>query len=164
MPRSYTFVSSPIHLPSLSEIINAGRAVIDVSGIDQAGPSFEGRIFVNNPDAGSETPMTEEEGYAGSFHVYGYGMPTSSGTPARATGSTATRRTAELPMRRTVEATPAIFRATSAAPSATITIVPVLPGAPSSRDAAVEKALTDLLTVDDVAVRVESKGKGGDPR
>jgi hypothetical protein len=43
------------------------------SGIEQAGPSFEGRVFLNRPDADESTPLTPTEGYAGSFHVYGYG-------------------------------------------------------------------------------------------
>ena len=44
-------------------------------GVEQAGPSFEGRVFLNNPDADETTPLSAEAGYAGSFHVYGYGIP-----------------------------------------------------------------------------------------
>jgi hypothetical protein len=40
-----------------------------------AGQSFEARVFLNNPDADERTPKTSEVGYAGSFHVYGYGEP-----------------------------------------------------------------------------------------
>ncbi len=42
-------------------------------GVEQAGPSFEARVFLNNPDADESTAPTPEGGYAGSFHVYGYG-------------------------------------------------------------------------------------------
>jgi hypothetical protein len=42
-------------------------------GVEQAGPSFEVRIFLNNPAANETTEQTPETGYAGSFHVYGYG-------------------------------------------------------------------------------------------
>ena len=44
-------------------------------GVEQAGPSFEGRVFLNNPEADESTPQAVEAGYAGSFHVYGYGEP-----------------------------------------------------------------------------------------
>ena len=30
-------------------------------------------MFLNNPDADESTPRTADAGYAGSFHVYGYG-------------------------------------------------------------------------------------------
>jgi hypothetical protein len=43
------------------------------TGVEQAGPSFEGRVFLNNPSADESTAQTPETGYAGSFHVYGYG-------------------------------------------------------------------------------------------
>jgi hypothetical protein len=53
----------------------AGRAELVFGGIEQAGPSFEGRVFLNNPEADERTALTPEAGYAGSFHVYGYGEP-----------------------------------------------------------------------------------------
>jgi hypothetical protein len=53
----------------------ARRAEVIFAGVDQAGPSFEARVFLNNPDADESTPQTPEAGYAGSFHVYGYGEP-----------------------------------------------------------------------------------------
>ena len=53
----------------------APRAELVFGGVEQAGPSFEGRVFLNNPDADESTAQTPETGYAGSFHVYGYGEP-----------------------------------------------------------------------------------------
>jgi hypothetical protein len=53
----------------------ARRAELVFGGVEQAGPSFEGRVFLNNPGADESTPRTPEAGYAGSFHVYGYGEP-----------------------------------------------------------------------------------------
>ncbi len=50
-----------------------GRAEFIFGGIEQAGPSFEGRVFLNNPEADERTSLTPDSGYAGSFHVYGYG-------------------------------------------------------------------------------------------
>lgn len=49
------------------------RAELVFEGVEQAGPSFEARVFLNNPEADESTPRTPEAGYAGSFHVYGYG-------------------------------------------------------------------------------------------
>ncbi len=42
--------------------------------VDHAGPSFEGRVFLNNPNATAETATTLENGYAGSFHIFGHGI------------------------------------------------------------------------------------------
>ncbi len=50
------------------------RADIVLEGVEQAGRSYEGRVFVNNPSADAATPRTPDSGYAGAFHVYGYGM------------------------------------------------------------------------------------------
>ena len=52
---------------------DSSRAELIFSGIEQAGPSFEGRVFLNRPDADESTPLSPADGYAGSFHVYGYG-------------------------------------------------------------------------------------------
>jgi hypothetical protein len=57
----------------VAQFKGARRAELVFAGIEQAGPSFEGRVFLNNPDADEATPQTPEAGYAGSFHVYGYG-------------------------------------------------------------------------------------------
>jgi hypothetical protein len=51
----------------------AKRAELVFTGVEQAGPSFEGRVFLNNPDADESTARDPASGYAGSFHVYGYG-------------------------------------------------------------------------------------------
>jgi hypothetical protein len=67
---TYTAPSIP-----LSSSLGARRAELVFAGVDQAGPSFEGRVFLNNPDADATTPRTPDTGYAGAFHVYGYGEP-----------------------------------------------------------------------------------------
>jgi hypothetical protein len=54
---------------------DAKRAELVFGGVEHAGPSFEGRVFLNNPDADETTPATPEAGYAGSYHVYAYGWP-----------------------------------------------------------------------------------------
>ena len=51
------------------------RVELVFGGVEQAGASFEARVFLNNPAADESTLQTPETGYAGSFHVYGYGEP-----------------------------------------------------------------------------------------
>src|SRR6476646_1543903 len=68
----HSFTAPPINVgPS-----RAGqRAELVFGGVDQAGPSFEARVFLNNPNADENTERAAEAGYAGSFHVFGYGTP-----------------------------------------------------------------------------------------
>lgn len=47
------------------------RADVELHRVDQAVPSYEGRIFLNNPDAERATPTDEENGYLASFYVFG---------------------------------------------------------------------------------------------
>jgi hypothetical protein len=67
---SYTAPSLPT-----APLRDARRAELVFGGVEMAGESFEARVFLNNPDADERTPRTPEMGYAGSFHVYGYGEP-----------------------------------------------------------------------------------------
>jgi len=122
-----TFTSVPLPAP---EVIAGGqRAAIEFSGLDQSGPTYEGRVFLNNPQAGPDTPMTPEEGYAGTLHIYSYGM----NKDAPAEGS---EGTALLPMRRQLIATDAIKRAVESGSFASVTLVPVHPGLGASPFAA----------------------------
>lgn len=49
------------------------RADLIFYGVDHSGPSYEGRVFLNNSEAGFDTPPSVEERYAGSFYVFGHG-------------------------------------------------------------------------------------------
>ncbi|MBV9365804.1 MAG: hypothetical protein JO286_18060 [Solirubrobacterales bacterium] len=49
------------------------RADIEFLGIDHAGSSYEGRVFLNNPEADEQTPRAREVGYAGSYFIFGHG-------------------------------------------------------------------------------------------
>jgi tyrosinase len=49
------------------------RADLEFYGIDHSGPSYEGRVFVNNPQANRKTPKTFKNGYFGSFYIFGHG-------------------------------------------------------------------------------------------
>lgn len=49
------------------------RADLEFRGVDHSGPSYEGRVFFDNPSANESTPAEVDHGYAGSFHVFGHG-------------------------------------------------------------------------------------------
>jgi hypothetical protein len=49
------------------------RADIEFLGVDHSGSSYEGRVYVNNPDADESTGPATEAGYVGSFHIFGHG-------------------------------------------------------------------------------------------
>lgn len=71
MPRTYT--SPPV---TLGEGLGAGRfyrADLRLHGVDHSGATYEGRVFLNNPQANESTPTELAAGYAGSFYVFGHG-------------------------------------------------------------------------------------------
>jgi hypothetical protein len=49
------------------------RADLEFRGVDHSGPSYEARVYLNNPKAAVETGRAEDTGYAGSFYVFGHG-------------------------------------------------------------------------------------------
>jgi hypothetical protein len=55
------------------ELATVPRADLVFYRVDHSGPSYEGRVFFNRPDADISTPRDLEHGYAGSFHVFGHG-------------------------------------------------------------------------------------------
>jgi hypothetical protein len=68
-----TFTSPPIKLSVHPEEAQFVRADIVFNGLDHSGSSFEGRVFVNNIEAGESTPTDAEHGYVGSFYIFGHG-------------------------------------------------------------------------------------------
>jgi hypothetical protein len=141
--RANTYHSPPIPLPATSSLKGVSRAQFEFHGVDLAGPSFEARVFLNNPAAGPHTPTTPENGYVGSFHVYGYGM--SSFGDLLTPGSPSPQ--ARVPTVRTVDATAMLRRATDGGP-VQVSVVPVFPGA-----TAAEPDLGDVLGIQSVSVR-----------
>jgi hypothetical protein len=85
------------------------RADIQFTGVEQAGPAYEARVFLNNTKADADTPRTAEHGYAGSFHVYGLGVP----LPEKAS------------IHKSVIATEAVRAAVAQGGNVTVTVVPV---------------------------------------
>ena len=64
-----TFDSKPFPTGQLRQPYR--RADVELHGVDQAVPSYEGRIFLDNPEADRETAPTPENRYLGSFFVFG---------------------------------------------------------------------------------------------
>jgi hypothetical protein len=67
-----TITSDPLELPELEDVDELSRADLVFYGVDHSGPSYEGRVFVNNPKADAATERALEHGYAGSFTVFGH--------------------------------------------------------------------------------------------
>jgi hypothetical protein len=66
-------VSFEIELPAGTGQPEFARADLTFYGLDHSGPSYEVRIFANHPDAGPDTPLTADAGFAGKFSVFGHG-------------------------------------------------------------------------------------------
>lgn len=113
------FTSAPIPIPAATRSGEFARADIVLEGIEQAGPSFEAHLFLNNATADSETERTPAAGYAGAFHVYGHGPSAAGAAP---TG-------VQAPITKHVIATDAVRAAVRDADEITVTVVPVAMGA-----------------------------------
>ena len=95
------------------------RVDVVVDGLDQAGPSFEARVFVDNPGADEHTPPDPAQGYVGSIHVYGYGqLPGDPASPAEGAGPLA-------PMRRVLPGTEAMRGFVARGEPVVVTVVAV---------------------------------------
>jgi tyrosinase len=126
------FTSQPIDLPAPSARATFNRADLIFEGVDHSGRSYEARIFLNNPDAGPDSPMDATSGYAGSYTVFGH-----EGCVGEEGHCDPTRRTTDAfdiraphplePVTKTVPITRAL-RATGGE-TMTVTVVPVVPHA-----------------------------------
>lgn len=109
--RANVYRSGPLALPP--DRSDVSRAEIVVDGLDQAGPSFELRLFVNNADADEHTPLTKDAGYVGSVFLYGGGG----------------RGDQPIPLERSMDATEAIMRAVARGEPIRVTAVATREGA-----------------------------------
>jgi len=75
--QSYPYGKKLVSPPLKFDIEKLGdklyRVDLQFYGIDHSGPSYEGRVFINNPKADHNTPKTLENGYVGSYHIFGHG-------------------------------------------------------------------------------------------
>ena len=68
-----TFTSKPVRIDFAAPDHRFSSADLEINGIYHGEASFEGRVFLNNPKADYTTPRNRENGYAGSFHIFGHG-------------------------------------------------------------------------------------------
>jgi hypothetical protein len=61
-----------LELPELEDVDELSRADLVFYDVDHSGPSYEARVFLNRPDADADTAQVVDEGYAGSFSVFGH--------------------------------------------------------------------------------------------
>ncbi len=66
------FVANPLTVTLTAPGEPYYRADLEFHGVDHSKASFEGRLFINNPDAGPGTPAGDDS-YAGSFWIFGHG-------------------------------------------------------------------------------------------
>jgi hypothetical protein len=67
------FVSDPLELaPRDEDEVEIARADLVFYEVDHSGPSFQAHVFIDRPDADERTPLELDEGYAGSFTIFGH--------------------------------------------------------------------------------------------
>lgn len=125
---SKIYTSSKIPLDPLSK--NFRRADIIFDGVDHSGATYEARVFLNNPDANAKTAKTAQNGYAGTFHIFGHGgcFGDVGHCEVRGLPRPYDPRPAHplSPARKTVIATEALRKAVSKGKPMTVTVVPIV--------------------------------------
>ena len=107
------------------------RADLEFIDVDHSGPSYEARVFVNNPNADINTPPTEASGFAGCFNVFGHGGCFGDlghcDIPQKPDDSFDPRLSHPLlPMKKVVIATAAIRKALVQRADINVTVVPII--------------------------------------
>src|SRR3954465_12223931 len=68
------YVSGPLPVPRFADAApGIYRADLVLYDVDPLGASYEGRVYLDRPDADHRTPREAESGFAGSFTVFGHG-------------------------------------------------------------------------------------------
>lgn len=132
------YTSTPIGVDSLPEMEDVTRADIELHGVDHSDASFEGRVFVNNPQANENTEKTPQNGYVGSFYVFGHGgcFGEAGHCEVRAEQRAYDPRPSHVltPIKATVTATEALRRAAELGEEVTVSVVPVITGLTDQTD------------------------------
>ena len=128
--RTGTTVIHDLHVAPGAAGLHFERADIVIHGVDQSGPSFEVRVFLNAPTANVSTGTTPENGYAGSVHVYGYGVWPDDVGKSESERAAAAASGIRAPIEKTLIATEPVRAALSKGPNLDVTLVPVFPGDP----------------------------------
>ena len=127
------YTSQPISAAEIP-LEEASRVDIEFQQVDDSGASFEGRVFLNNPEADENTEPNPENGYAGSFFIFGHGgcfgdQGHCEVDTERAFDPYDPRRSHPMtPVETSVEATEAVQRTAAEGGDITVTVVPVITG------------------------------------
>ncbi len=127
MPTPIKATSSEIDIEGLGTDFE--RADIEFEGLDHSGSSYEGRVFLNNPDADEDTETTLANGYAGSYWIFGHGgcYGDEGHCDVQPRGPFDPRPPHALwPTRKVVIATDAVRKAAQDGSAMTITVVPIV--------------------------------------
>ena len=129
-----TFTSKPVPVDFAGPEHRYNRADLVIDGIFHSEASYEGRVFLNNPEADEKTPRTLDQGYAGSFHIFGHGGCL--GDPGHCEVNEHNREAYDFrpphpltPAKKSVTVTDALRAAAKKGKTVTITIVPVVAAA-----------------------------------
>jgi hypothetical protein len=122
------------------------RADLVLLDTEHGGHSFEARVFLNNPTANADTPMTDDTGYAGTFYVFGHGgcFGDAGHCEVNDRGKTPTdlRGLHPLtPIRKELTVTEALKRVLQSGDLKTVTLVPLAIGRPLTSNPANEDVL-----------------------
>ena len=109
------------------------RADLVFYEVEHKGRSFEARVYLNAPEANLQTPLDVEEGYAGSFVIFGhggcYGDTGHCDVPSGPRDPFDTRPPHGMtPQTKMVEITEALQHPRCAGETVAVTVLPVLPG------------------------------------
>jgi hypothetical protein len=136
-----TYTSQPISAADLPLEDDVSRVDIEFEQVDHSGASYEGRVFLNNPEADENTDPSPENGYAGSFLIFGHGGCFGDeghcevGPEPRPVDPYDPRRSHPLlPVEMSVVATEAVRRAASEGGDITVSVVPVITGLTEQTD------------------------------
>ena len=128
------------------------RADIEIHNVDHSGPSYEGRVFLNNPNANINTAKNDKNNYAGSYYIFGHGgcygdLGHCDFIPERRKYDF--RQHSDVrPQYKSIEATDLIKKLGKKTNKFTITIVPVLYG--NSKEESIPK--TDIIKFDKIGI------------
>jgi hypothetical protein len=124
--------SGPLELPPRETGEEFSRVDLVFYGVDNSGPSYEARVFINNTKADESTAKDPASGYAGSFTIFGhggcYGDAGHCDIPAGAQDAFDLRPPHPLTPRSRVVILPPETVASLSGETITVTVVPVAPG------------------------------------
>jgi tyrosinase len=112
------------------------RADIEFHNVDHAGASYEGRVYLNKPDADESTGY-DDPSYAGSYHIFGHGgcLGDVGHCDVKPRRDYDPRPEHQLsPAKKVVIATDAVVRAIDQGDQVTVTVVPVVEPLPYDAD------------------------------